>query len=98
MEIITDSKGLVEEITALNDDGEVLLINADFKGQSVDEAVEKIMNLALESGYLIEGEENAIIITYESDSTKQSTGAQEKLIYTIDRFKKAKNINVQTGN
>jgi len=63
MEFVLDEDDIVEEVNALNEDGEVVLIDLDLVGKKIDEVVEVIIDRATELGYLgLEGIGNEIRI------------------------------------
>ena len=66
VEIITGDDGLVAQVNPLNADAEVLLVDTDFAGKTVDEATTAIVQLAIDMGYIDFTSENAIIITAEA--------------------------------
>ena len=55
VELVVDKDGLVAGVRGVNEDGLVLLYNeSGIKGETVDKAVEKIVNISIEEGYLTE--------------------------------------------
>lgn len=68
IEIITDDQGLVTQVNGLNEDAQVLLVDTDFTGKTVDETIDAIVKLAAEMGYIGYDTENAIIVTAQNDS------------------------------
>lgn len=98
IEIITNDEGLVEQVNPLNHDAEILLLDHDFLGKTVDEVVDTIMNLALEAGYIIEEDENAIIITTAIDNQKNKERLENKISKTINKFKERYRLRLKIYN
>ncbi len=58
VEFMLDKEHKVASVTALNDDGAVLIAGEVFLGLSAEEAGELFVNIAKETGYLVEGTSN----------------------------------------
>lgn len=95
VEIITNDEGLVESVNALNDDAEILLIDTSFNGKTVDEVVDIIMSLAMETGYIIDTEENAILITTETDNEALKADLDENLDAVVNKFTEKHQLKMQ---
>ncbi len=55
VELVVDENGLVAGVRGVNEDGLVLLYNeSGIKGETVDDAVKKIVDISIEEGYLTE--------------------------------------------
>ncbi|MGM9969208.1 MAG: hypothetical protein ACI35S_02295 [Anaeroplasma sp.] len=59
IELIVDSKNVVTNVYATNDDAKVLLFNETIEGKDLATAVEKILDLSIEYGYL--SEDNKVV-------------------------------------
>ena len=72
VEIMIDEENKVTSITALNDDGSILIVGEAFVGKTPEEAVELMVSLASETGYLVQGNveatENTVKISVSGDS------------------------------
>ena len=72
VEFLVDDQGLIISATALNDDGSILIAGEAFVGKTPEEAVEMVVTLATETGYLIKGnataEQNEVKISISGDS------------------------------
>ncbi len=83
VEFILDSDEKVVSVTALNDDGALIVAGEAFVGKDAEEAAQLVVSLATETGYLIRGEatasENQITITLSGDEE-----AARKLYEDID--------------
>lgn len=72
VEFIVDEQNKVVSVTALNDDGSILIVGETFVGKTPEEAVALMVTLASETGYLVKGnataEENTVKISVSGDS------------------------------
>ena len=75
IELTLDENDKVISARGTNEDGQVLLVDVNLKGLTVEKAVEKITDLAVEFGYL--DEENKVVGT--SVSAKDEAAIQELL-------------------
>ena len=63
IEILLDEDDIVIEVNVLNDDGDVVIDrNIEYRGKTLDEVLEYIVKRLSEENYLIEGEENYMMI------------------------------------
>ena len=72
VEFMIDDQNKVISVTALNDDGSILIVGESFIGKTPEEATELVVKLASEAGYLVEGNveasENTVKISVSGDS------------------------------
>ena len=72
VEFMIDDQNKVVSVTALNDDGSILIAGEAFVGMTPEEATEMMVTLAGETGYLIggnaEADENEVRISISGDS------------------------------
>ena len=72
VEFMIDDQNKIVSVTALNDDGSILIVGESFIGKTPEEGVEMMITLASETGYLIEGnveaDENTVKISVSGDS------------------------------
>ncbi len=72
VEFMVDDQNKVVSVTALNDDGSILIAGEAFVGKTPEEAVEMMVSLATETGYLIKGNveagENEVKISVSGNS------------------------------
>ncbi len=73
VEFMIDDDNKVAAVTALNDDGSILIAGEAFIGKTPDEATELIISLAAETGYLTGGEAQA-----EANTVKISVSGDTK--------------------
>lgn len=72
VEFMVDDQNKVISVTALNDDGSILIVGEAFVGKTPEEAVELMVELATETGYLVKGNveasENTVKISVSGNS------------------------------
>lgn len=85
IELMVDDENKVVSVTALNDDGSVLIAGEAFVGLTAEEAVELVVSLATETGYIVRGSvsagENEVKISVSGHSEyakKLKENAQKK--------------------
>ena len=85
IELMVDDENKVVSVTALNDDGSVLIAGEAFVGLTAEEAVELVVSLATETGYIVKGSvsvgENEVKISVSGNSAyakKLKENAQKK--------------------
>ncbi len=98
VEFIVDKDNKVVSATALNDDGSVILAGEAFVGKTSDEAVQLVVSLATETGYIVKGEasadKNNINISVSGD-TKFAKDIYEKAEKKVNKFIEDNGINAQ---
>ena len=67
IEFMVDDQNKVVSVTALNDDGSILIAGEAFVGKTPEEATQLVMQLATDTGYLVKGE-----ITVKDDADGQT--------------------------
>ena len=72
VEFMIDDENKVVSVTALNDDGSILIVGEAFVGKTPEEAIEMMVTLASDTGYLVQGNveasENTVKISVSGDS------------------------------
>ena len=72
VEFMIDDQNKVVSVTALNDDGSILIVGEAFVGKTPEEAIEMMVTLASDTGYLVQGNaeasENTVKISISGDS------------------------------
>ena len=86
IEIITDESGLVEQVNGLNDDAIKLLVDQDFKGQTVEATLDAILELAIEFGYIDFDLENAVLITVGAETDEETEELETKVSEKVKAF------------
>ncbi len=84
--------GKVVNTNAVNDDAEAMLGNINFNGMNADDAMEEILILLGNEGYLDDAE---LFITTKCKNEKQAAKMQEKLHARSENVKHEKNFNCQ---
>ena len=72
VEFMIDDQNKIVSVTALNDDGSILIVGEAFVGKTPEEAIEMMVRLASDTGYLIQGNaeatENTVKISVSGNS------------------------------
>ena len=72
VEFMVDDENKVVSVTALNDDGSIIIVGEAFVGKTAEEAVELMLSIAVETGYLVQGnveaDENTVKISVSGDT------------------------------
>lgn len=55
IELIVDEENKVLSVTALNDDGNIIIVGETIVGKSAEEAIELIINISTETGFIVKG-------------------------------------------
>ncbi len=95
IEIITGEDGLVVQVNAINDDAQVLLVDYDYTGKTVEVVVDEIVELAMELGYIDGLDENAIVVTAEANDLVKTEELENKITERINKFSERKQIRMQ---
>ncbi|MBR2930138.1 MAG: hypothetical protein IKC32_02805 [Clostridia bacterium] len=81
VEFMLDEEGKVASVTALNDDGSILIAGEVFVGKTAEEATELMLTVAGETGYLVKGN-----VTADENNVKISVSGDGK--YAEELYKK----------
>lgn len=94
VEFMIDDQNKIVSVTALNDDGSILIVGEAFVGKTPEEAVEMMVTLASDTGYLVQGNaevsENTVKISVSGDSkyaeqlTKEITEKAQDTLKALD--------------
>ena len=72
VEFMIDDENKVISVTALNDDGSILIVGEAFVGKAPEQAIEMMISLASDTGYLVQGNvdasENTVKISVSGNS------------------------------
>lgn len=85
MELSLDSNDRVIDATAVNEDGEKILSDLDFKGSDVTVAGNAIVGILLTRGYLTDTS-NSILISVRGSDEVRSKAIEEKLTADLNGF------------
>ena len=96
VEFMIDDQDKIISVTALNDDGSILIVGEVFVGKTPEEAVEMMVTLASDTGYLVQGNtatsENTVKISASGD-TKYAEQLKKDIIEKANDTLKAHDIN-----
>ncbi len=96
VEFMIDDQNKIVSVTALNDDGSILIVGEAFIGKTPEEAVELMVTLASDTGYLVQGNaeasENTVKISISGDS-KYARKLKKAITETANDTLKALDIN-----
>ncbi len=96
VEFMIDDQNKIVSVTALNDDGSILIVGEAFVGKTPEEAVEMMVTLASDTGYLVQGNaevaENTVKISISGDS-KYAEQLQKSIADKANETLKALDIN-----
>lgn len=95
VEFILNKNDKVISATALNKDGEVIIFDEKFEGLNIEEAINKFINIANQTGYVdINKEENTITISV--DSIKEDVkNLEQKITEKVNAFINENNLKVK---
>lgn len=93
IEFMIDDENKVVSVTALNDDGSILIAGEAFVGMTPEEATELVISLATETGYLVKGNaevaENTVKISVSGDTKyaeNLAKSVEKKAAQTLERL------------
>ena len=86
IEINLNKEDKVVSVKALNEDSKKILSDKDFKGNSLEETMDKVVGSLIDEGYLKE-ESNIILINVESSNKKVSTNVEKIVNKTVSNNK-----------
>ena len=96
VEFMIDDHNKIISVTALNDDGSILIVGEAFVGKTPEEAIEMMVTLASDTGYLVQGNselsENTVKISVSGDS-KYAEQLKKDIIEKASDTLKALDIN-----
>jgi hypothetical protein len=79
VEIMTDESGLVCDVNPLNSDADLLLVDADLKGKTIEEVIDELVDTATDLGYITETDDNAVVVTAETEDENETIELETKL-------------------
>ena len=93
VEFMVDADNKVVSVTALNDDGSIIIVGEQFVGKTPEEAVELMLSVAADTGYLVSGnveaDENTVKISVSGDTRyaeKLLSDVQAKATSTLEKL------------
>lgn len=99
VEFILDKDNKVVSATALNEDGNVILVGEVFVGLTADEAAKLFVKISTETGFIVEGSasNNEVKVSISGDSSKANQ-IYDDVKSTVSKYLKDNNINVNLKN
>lgn len=88
VEVISNKKGIVISVNALNDDAQVLLEGETLEGKTTADVVVEIADLAIKLGYLREG--GNVCVTASADSEEIEAKVNDAINKAMNKFKEQK--------
>lgn len=85
VELAVNIDDKVLEVVSLNDDANIITSDLDLVGLSVEDATDKIIDAAIETGYIDElSEDNTVVVTSSCDDEQTRTRLEEKVIDSVN--------------
>ncbi len=101
IEFIVDENDVITSYNLLNEDAEIICVDVDFIGMTIEEASELFVQLAAEAGYIdVSSDDNAVLITVIGDDeteleTQLTAELQERIRERLMHFMAVNAINAQ---
>lgn len=93
IELAVNEAGNVEEVLPINEDADVITADLDLVGSSVEEASEKIVDAAVDTGCIDEySDTNTVVVTTASDDTDEATRIQDKVMTKLNEHFESRKI------
>ncbi|MGE5456711.1 MAG: hypothetical protein ACM3O4_06415 [Ignavibacteriales bacterium] len=81
VELLLNNEDKVVEVIPINEDADILTSDLDLEGLTIEEASEKLIDSAMETGFLDEySDENTVVITTVNDDETKRQALQEKIM------------------
>lgn len=80
-----DEDNTVDDVIAVNEDGEALLADLKLKGKSIEEALKIIVDAMIESGYIDELA-NSVLVSVDDENAERATELEKQLIDELDKL------------
>lgn len=85
VELALNTQDEVVEVIPINEDADILISDLNLVGMTVEEASEKIIDAAMETGYLDEySEENTVVVTTVNDDEEVRQLLEEKVMNKLN--------------
>lgn len=87
IELIANEDDEVVAVNAINEDGEVVLAISDFVGDTIEEATEEFVDIAVELGYIdVESEESTVYVHVDGESEEVIEDIEEKINTRVHKY------------
>lgn len=83
VEITANRNDKVLEVTAVNEDAEVIIGENDFSNAELSDVVDELISSMADSGYM-DNENNGILVTVQNDDDEKATELGKELVSDID--------------
>lgn len=97
IELVVDDQNKVMSITGLNEDGKMIIVDEEIVGKTLDEAIEIIITLENQTGFLtsgrVEANENEIKVSVDANTTEDIQAIENNVKTSIDTVCEELNIN-----
>lgn len=105
IEFMVDDENKVASVTALNDDGSILIAGEAFVGKTPEEATQLVLQLATDAGYLVKGEivsekgeESQTVTITVSGNTKYAEQLRKNVKKDAEKFLKDNKVTAAVKN
>lgn len=86
-EVVLTDNDVVNYVSPINEDGEVLLLNLELEGMPVEEAIEVVIDKATELGFINpEAEETVVEVTTVTEDQQEKEELEEKIKNKVDNI------------
>lgn len=85
IELSVNKDDKVIDVSAANDDAKDILEDDDYSGAELKAAVDKIIDVLMQKGYL-DGNKNSVLISVDSDDEEFAAALQQKLMEDINAY------------
>jgi hypothetical protein len=93
VELAVNGDNIVEDVIPINEDADIITSDLDLIGDSIEEASEKIIDAAIETGYIDEySEDNAVIVTSTDEDEEIRDNLLERVTTRLNERLQEKNI------
>lgn len=95
IEMTVDENNNVTSIRGLNDEGKMLVLDEDFNNKTIDDVLNKVIDLELETGYLdVNSSENKVSITVSSETEEIHKELSNTINNSLTNIKTNKNLDM----
>ncbi len=95
VELAYNIDGKVLEVVSINEDADIITSDLDLVGLSLEDATEKVIDAAIETGYINElSENNALVVTTSCENEEDRLNFEEKVIDKANSYLESKEVYV----
>lgn len=93
VELAYNIDGKVLEVVSINEDADIITSDLDLVGLSLEDATEKVIDAAIETGYINElSENNALVVTTSCENEEDRLNFEEKVIDKANSYLESKEV------